>query len=1122
MAFSDIVLRIRAQNNASGGLNSLGNDFRHLSSVITSAAGVATAALGGMSAAFGAQEISRAGMAFESYRAALGSVTDSSEKAEAVLNYLKKTSNDLGLNMEASTEQFTLLSAAAKGTSLQGAQTMEIFEGISMAMTALGRSTDDTSGALNAIQQMISKGKVSSEELKEQLGERLPGAFQIAARSMGMTTDALFKALEDGKVKASDLIPKLAAELKKQYGDAAAAAAEGVRANVNRMQNAFTQLSDTVFKSGFGDSLNAQLKGVIQTISGPGADELGKSLGYYLGSAVTAVGDAAAGMKSILSAGVQVAKELNSELGIVDKMKAAFSGLSSVASSAANNLDLVKAAIVGLAAAKATSTILTMSAALVGLLAALNSVTLAIGAVVAGVGVAAAAIYAFRDSTVAFGDQQVTLGSIVSGTWTTISEAVTSRFNDIVSAFSSVSDYIKGVFSQTATDADGKFSVIGAAIELAKNNFSTFVDGTKKGFEIVLGVIEYVKVGFRELAASIATLDFDRLSNVGSVASAAFGSQQGIIDSTIASWKENVAQAQQSQKAVEGVTDATKALAVVEKDRAAQGEAAMKAANAAIEAALKNPSGLSGLNLPGISVEQLQSATLTGKAARPPDPSMIDPKLLGSGQTITPQNISQIASSFPSLSTSDVRTAAASALGAPVVTPSGPDEEAVKAAEKELRDYQRRLERLTDSLLPAKARSLEFKQAQTDLSRALKDGKISQEEYNQMTAQAQELLGSGSTVVAQALRDLDEQGRLLGVSSKARETEAAVLQLENEAKRDGIKLTAEEISLYREKFAALRQQEIDADFAERQKDRVAALREEISMVGMRGDALERQRELFSVMAEAENAGVSDATAAVKEYMGAYDELKAKELEAKSSIMGGIREALYDQVEAAQDVAGQVRDAFTKGMSTAEEAFIQTALTGKFSFKEMTNSIHEDLLRFAVGGVKGALSKTLLDWIGDGTKAAAGASGGGGAGGGSMFSGLISGIGSLFAGVFHTGGEAGSPDVTRQISAAVFQNANRYHVGGVAGLRPGEVPAILEKGERVLTKSQTQNLADMLSGARNDNGTRSANGNSGGVTYNMPINMNFSGNVDKDEMRRSVGVAGQELMSTMERHRRRNG
>lgn len=62
--------------------------------------------------------------------------------------------------------------------------------------------------------------------------------------------------------------------------------------------------------------------------------------------------------------------------------------------------------------------------------------------------------------------------------------------------------------------------------------------------------------------------------------------------------------------------------------------------------------------------------------------------------------------------------------------------------------------------------------------------------------------------------------------------------------------------------------------------------------------------------------------------------------------------------------------------------------------------------------------------------------------------------------FHEGGIVGSGDhsFTRTVPASLFNNAPRYHSGGIVG---DEVPAILKKGERVLTKEQQQGMGNVV-------------------------------------------------------------
>jgi hypothetical protein len=79
----------------------------------------------------------------------------------------------------------------------------------------------------------------------------------------------------------------------------------------------------------------------------------------------------------------------------------------------------------------------------------------------------------------------------------------------------------------------------------------------------------------------------------------------------------------------------------------------------------------------------------------------------------------------------------------------------------------------------------------------------------------------------------------------------------------------------------------------------------------------------------------------------------------------------------------------------------------------------------------------------------------GAGGGGGIGGIIS--GAINALVRHGGGTATGGGLSRQMPAALFAAAPRYHGGGIAGLRPNEVPAILEREEEVLKRSDPRHV-----------------------------------------------------------------
>ena len=189
------------------------------------------------------REFIDANVAVENFGRSMTLITGSTQGAADSLEYVRKISNTLGLELTGTANNFVALSAAAKGTALEGQGTRDIFEAISSAMALLGKSSSETNGALLAVQQIISKGTVSSEELRGQLGERLPGAFQIAARSIGVTTEELGNLLQVGAVTAEDFLPKFAAELNKTFGDTAYVTT--FNAELNRLTNSAKELAIT-------------------------------------------------------------------------------------------------------------------------------------------------------------------------------------------------------------------------------------------------------------------------------------------------------------------------------------------------------------------------------------------------------------------------------------------------------------------------------------------------------------------------------------------------------------------------------------------------------------------------------------------------------------------------------------------------------------------------------------------------------------------------------------------------------------------------------------------------------------------------------------------------------------
>jgi len=149
--------------------------------------------------------------------------------------------------------------------------------------------------------------------------------------------------------------------------------------------------------------------------------------------------------------------------------------------------------------------------------------------------------------------------------------------------------------------------------------------------------------------------------------------------------------------------------------------------------------------------------------------------------------------------------------------------------------------------------------------------------------------------------------------------------------------------------------------------------------------------------------------------------------------GAVTAALADYATKARNIGGDIGSALVGAFTSAENAVGEFVKTGKLDFRDLVTSMIADLAKLAA-------RKFILGPIAN------------------ALSGALGGAGGIFANILHAGGMVGSPGPGRMVPALAFANAPRMHAGGWAGIKPDEVPAILQRGERVLSRREAASCA----------------------------------------------------------------
>ncbi len=186
-------------------------------------------------------------------------------KVGVEMDFIRRNANRLGIELGTLAGEYSKFAIATQGTTLEGEKTRKIFISVAEAARVNKSSVEDMQGIFLALTQIVSKGAVQMEELRQQLGDRLPGALQLMADGLGVSTAQLVKMMEQGQVTSDALVP-FAEQLDKKFGSGLTEALKGTTSTMGQFANASQQALVAFGKAGFIDAFNRLLKDLTATL----------------------------------------------------------------------------------------------------------------------------------------------------------------------------------------------------------------------------------------------------------------------------------------------------------------------------------------------------------------------------------------------------------------------------------------------------------------------------------------------------------------------------------------------------------------------------------------------------------------------------------------------------------------------------------------------------------------------------------------------------------------------------------------------------------------------------------------------------------------------------------------
>lgn len=173
---------------------------------------------------------------YQQFMASMYVSTNSMAKSKEAFDFVARAARAYGVELETLSKSYAKFRASASAT-LPTAAIDRLFLSVSAVASVLHLAPQSVDRMFTAFTQMASKGQIYSEELKQQLGEHLPGAVALAAQAMGVSVRQLMADMKKGKVDIVKFFSNMPDVIMEKFGKAAEISALSIQSQINNLKS---------------------------------------------------------------------------------------------------------------------------------------------------------------------------------------------------------------------------------------------------------------------------------------------------------------------------------------------------------------------------------------------------------------------------------------------------------------------------------------------------------------------------------------------------------------------------------------------------------------------------------------------------------------------------------------------------------------------------------------------------------------------------------------------------------------------------------------------------------------------------------------------------------------------